>query len=85
MLNLLYSGEINPVEQIAAQDKKYQRYMKREASLREVLDHALLSEQRELLQGYRNSINDTDAYLQEKMFRVGFQLGMQIRIAAEGR
>lgn len=78
IIEVLYNGEIRPIEQIVLNDTEYQEHMQQQTETLDRLSPTLTKEQNYQLEKYLNQANDTQSYLYQKIFRQGFSIGVQI-------
>jgi len=83
IVNALYNGRLFPAEQIVFHDKRYRSYMQKQISAFEKLNLSLTTEQRKLLEKYKDCTNISNAYILQRTFRKGFNIGAKIIIEVE--
>lgn len=74
----LWYGNINPHETFLIQNRQFKRLLSLMGRNRENLTDTLTDQQKELLEKYDDTINETHALAEQAAFRYGFALGMRL-------
>ncbi len=85
ILNAIYNGQLNPSETIVSNDRKYRINLRRQIELHSRLSRTFTPDQRKLFEALQQQESKNNAYLLEKAFCKGFQIGAKIMIELKGR
>lgn len=83
ILKAIYSGQLNPAENIVIHDRKYRTYMKKQIEAGKNLCLSMTQEQRKLFEQYKETVAVTNAYTLQKMFCKGFRIGAAVLLEVE--
>ncbi len=78
ILEDLWYGNINPHETFLIQNRQFKRLLSLMGRNRENLTDTLTDQQKELLEKYDDTINETHALAELSAFRYGFSLGVRL-------
>lgn len=85
ILNAIYNGQLNPSETIVLHDRKYRMNLEKQVELSSRLSKTFTPEQHRLFETLQQQESKNNAYLLEKTFCKGFQIGAKIMIELKGR
>lgn len=85
ILNAIYNGQLNPSETIVLHDRRYLINLKRQIELHSRFSRTFTPNQRKLFEALQQQESKNNAYLLEKAFCKGFQIGAKIMIELKGR
>ena len=85
ILNAIYNGQLNPSETIVLHDRKYRMELEKQIALSIQLSRTFSLEQQRLFEALQQQESRNNAYLLEKTFCKGFQIGAKIMIELKGR
>ena len=84
ILKAIYYGQLNPSETIVLHDRRYQKNLRRQIELSNRLFRTFTPEQQKFFEVLQQQESKNNAYLLEKNFNIGFQIGAQIMIELKG-
>lgn len=78
----LWYGNISPFEQCTRGDKKLKELLKLVARNKEELDATLTGKQKEVLEKFKENMNEMHGITERDAFSYGFRLGVQLMAEA---
>lgn len=85
ILKAIYNGQLNPSETIVLHDRKYRVKLEKQIELSSRLSRTFTLEQQRLFVAFQQQESRNNAYLLEKAFCRGFQIGAKIMMELKGR
>lgn len=85
ILKAIYNGQLNPSENIVLHDRKYRMKLEKQIELSSRLSGTFTPEQQRLFEALQQQESKNNAYLLEKTFCKGFQIGAKIMIELKRR
>ena len=85
ILKAIYNGQLNPSETIVLHDREYRMRLEKQIALSSRLSRTFTPEQQRLFEALQQQESKNNAYLLEKTFCKGFQIGAKIMIELKRR
>lgn len=85
ILKAIYNGQLNPSETIVLHDRRYRMRLEKQIELSSRLSRTFTTEQQRLFEALQQQESKNNAYLLEKTFCNGFQIGARIMIELKRR